>query len=117
MVVSREAYDMSSHGERSHAASGFPGVAAVSLETTNSLSWMLGRRVTAEDDRASLVATWDHERSRQQVSVFEVTEETAVVRHRSPVGRERYVGTTKTDAQQACADLDAAAAWRRVDGK
>ena len=106
---------MSSHGGHSHT--GTAAVSAFSLETANELSWMLGERVTGEDDRAELASEWAHEGSRQQVAVFHVTAETAIVRFRSPAGRERYVGTTKDEARQACADLAAATGWHRVDGQ
>ena len=105
---------MSSHGGHSGTGSGFSNVVPVELETANALSWMLGERVTREDDRATLVARWEHDASPRRVAVYEVTAETAVLRHRSPAGRERYVGTTKAEANQACADLDASAEWHRA---
>jgi len=74
---------------------------------------MLGERVTQEDDRATLVGEWADTASRR-IAVFNVTSETAVVRHTSPVGRKRYVGTTRDEARQACADLDAADDWRCI---
>lgn len=107
---------MSSHGDHSHAHGGLPRVSAFSLETANSLSWMLGERVTSEDDRASLVGRWTRA-SRESVTIYEVTAETAVVRYGSPVGRDHYVGTTKDEAERAREALDESSVWTRQPPK
>lgn len=103
---------MSSHGGQSHTGTG--RLTALSLETANSLSWMLGERVT-EDDRTTLLGRWGHDAARESIAAYEVTDETAILRHTSPVGRERYVGTTQAEADAVLDALDSAPDWRRVE--
>jgi hypothetical protein len=105
---------MSSHGGYSHTDCGLACVSAFSLETANELSWMLGERVTA-DDQTTLLGEWQSDDTRQSISLFEATTETAIVRYRSPVGRDHYVGTTLSDAERVRADLDASAVWHRAE--
>ena len=109
-----KSYDMSSHGGHSHADGGLACVPSVALETTNELSWMLGERVTA-DDQTTPLGEWQSDDTRQSISIFEATAETAILRYRSPVGRDHYVGTPLSDAERARADLDAAATWHRLE--
>ncbi len=114
MGVCLKLYDMSSHGARSHTDGGLGCVPSVTLEAANELSWMLGERVTT-DDQSTLLGEWQSNDARQSISIFEATAETAILRYRSPVGREHYVGTTLSDAERVRADLDAAATWHRSE--
>ena len=104
---------MSSHGGYSHTDGGPDCLPAVTLGTANELSWMLGERLT-DDDNTTVLAEWVRTDSRQSVTIFEATAETALVKYESPVGREHYLGTTLADADRARADLDAAAEWSRA---
>ncbi len=115
MGVCHKICDMSSHGGNSHAGGERVCIPALSLDTANEMSWMLGERLTREDDRTTLVGEWRTPTSRQSVALFEVTSETAVLRYRSPVGREHYFGTTLSEARQTRAELADAPEWSRTE--
>ncbi len=108
---------MSSQGAQAHTETGLGCVGSVSLETVNPLSWMVGERLTERDDRTELHSQWKRKEGRQQITVFDVTEQTSLIRCRSPVGRKRYFGTTTTWARRLCEQLAVSAEWHRKDEK
>lgn len=100
---------MSSQSERPSA--GGPGL-PVSIPARNELSWTLGDRVTTEAD-ATLLGECEHDRSHRSVALFSVTDHTVVLRVRTPVGRHRYFGATRTEAEGTLDRLAAQEGWHR----
>ncbi|MFB6096998.1 MAG: hypothetical protein ABEJ74_06385 [Haloferacaceae archaeon] len=76
------------------------------------LSWELGSRVVGEKE-ATLRGEWEHTADARALSVFEVTTETAIVRLRTPVGRERFFGAAQMDLEAALPRLDDSPEWSR----
>jgi hypothetical protein len=109
---------MSAQGARGGAvgrgASGLPDAVPVSLERTTRLSWELGDRVTTGSD-ATLVGEWHCHTTPWAVAVFDVTDHTAVLRVRTPVGRELFFGAADADLGAARDALADAPDWDRQD--
>ncbi|SEQ32829.1 hypothetical protein [Natrinema salaciae] len=93
---------MSSHENWSQGSLGRRGRALVAhlvgVDTgrVESLSWSLGNRITVEAD-ANQRFRFVHRRSARSVTAFDVTDETCVLRLRTPVGREKFYGVAKAD--------------------
>lgn len=68
------------------------------IDTGNveSLSWDLGNRVTDESD-ASREFSLPHRRSNRSITAFAVTDNTCVLRLRTPIGREKFYGVANAD--------------------
>ncbi|MFB6164351.1 MAG: hypothetical protein ABEJ31_04255 [Haloarculaceae archaeon] len=78
------------------------------------MSWQLGTRVVSEDG-ATHHGTWAAVDAAWAVSVFEATDETVLIRLRSPVGREQFYGATKRDLDRALPALAEADDWHRLE--
>ncbi|GAD51961.1 hypothetical protein MBEHAL_0721 [Halarchaeum acidiphilum MH1-52-1] len=91
-----------------------PDAVPLSLAHLTRLSWELGSH-TIEDEDATAVSCWARRDDRWRLALFAVTNETAVVRVRTPVGRERYYGAIRSELDAAIRQLDGAASWHRVD--
>jgi len=76
------------------------------------LSWELGSRVI-DDEASARVGRWERVGSSWSLSVFRVTNETTVVRVRTPIGRQRFYGAAWMDLEDDLPDLDAAPSWER----
>jgi hypothetical protein len=100
---------MSSQSERSSACG--PGL-PVSIPARNELSWILGDRVTTGAE-ATLLGECEHERSHRSVALFSVTDHTVVFRVRTPVGRHRYFGASRAEAEGTLDRLAAQEGWCR----
>ncbi len=111
-------YGMSTQSARDGAAGrgegGLPDAVPVSLDRTTRLSWELGDRVTTGTD-ATLVGEWRCHATPWAVAVFDVTDHTAVVRVRTPVGREQFYGVADADLVAARDALADAPDWGRRD--
>ncbi|WP_226483031.1 hypothetical protein [Natrinema amylolyticum] len=75
-----------------------------------SLSWPLGNRVTVEAD-ANRRFRFDHRRSHRTLTAFAVTDDTCVLRLRTPVGREKFYGIANADVAPQSIPTD----WIRTD--
>lgn len=117
-MASRDPYGMSTQGSRDGAAAsgrgGLPDAVPVSLERTSRLSWELGDRVTGGSD-ATRRGAWRCRTARWAVDAFGVTDHTAVLRVRTPAGRELFYGVADADLERARARLAAAPDWERRD--
>jgi hypothetical protein len=105
---------MSTQGSRDPRGDGAerPPAVPFSLARATRLSWELGTRVTAGDD-AALRGAWECTAVSREIAVFDVTDHTAVIRVRTPVGRERFYGAADMDLEAALVRLTADSDWRR----
>lgn len=103
---------MASRGSRGGDGASLPGVVPFDLSHATRLSWELGTRVT-EGDEATRRGQWEHATS-WSLSLFRVTDDTAVLRVRTPLGRERFYGAAWIDLEGALPRLDAASCWTRT---
>jgi len=87
-----------------------PDIVPFDLAYLTRLSWELGTRVV-DDEESTLRSRWEHAGSPWTLSVFEVTSNTVILCLRTPVGRERFYGTTRSEVQTATSRLDAAPYW------
>ncbi|WP_135365281.1 hypothetical protein [Halosimplex halophilum] len=93
---------------------GLPDAVPVSLDRTTRLSWELGDRVTTGAD-ATLAGEWRCRGTPWAVAAFDVTDNTAVLRVRTPVGRELFYGVADPDVVAARDALAEAPDWERLD--
>jgi hypothetical protein len=90
-----------------------PDIVPFEVPHLSRLSWELGSRVV--DDTESVRASeWTHARGRWRLSVFEVTDNTAIVRVRTSVGRERFYGAMQSELEAALPAIEESASWRRT---
>ncbi len=87
-----------------------PEAVPLSVPGLTRLSWDLGTRVV-EDETAEPIGEWDGT-GRWRLSVFRVTDNTGVVRVRTPVGRERFYGAALVELRSALTELESAPRWR-----
>ncbi|RLM53979.1 hypothetical protein DVK02_11165 [Halobellus sp. Atlit-31R] len=102
-----------SNQENGTATTDLPDVLPFDLSYLTRLSWDLGTRVVT-DDESTLRGRWAHTRTSWTLSVIDVTENTALLRLRTPVGRERFYGTTQAELSTALSGLDAAPNWTQT---
>ncbi|WP_336002839.1 hypothetical protein [Halorientalis halophila] len=107
---------MATRGSRNQepAAAELPSAIPFDVPRPTRLSWALGSR-TVSDEAATLAHRWTDTAGGWRLAVFDVTDETVLLRVRTPVGRERFYGAAKLDLDGARAALDADARWRRVE--
>lgn len=101
-------------GRGNEVGSSLPGVLPFDLKSQTRTSWELGDRIVDGED-AERLGKWAHVESPWKLSVFRVTSTTALLRIRTPIGRERFVGTTLAEVETARSALEADDAWRRVE--
>ncbi|WIV67659.1 hypothetical protein [Natrialbaceae archaeon AArc-T1-2] len=96
---------MGSHEGWSHGASGVRGgkelvseLFDVDVARVQSLSWSLGRRLTVESDARQRFEL-ESRRTNRSLTVFEASDDTCVLRLRTPVGRERFYGVATVDLE------------------
>ena len=112
-MAETDSRDMATQGARSgETRTALPGAVPFDLVNVSRLSWELGARVV-EGDGASVRSRWTHEETAWSLSVFDVTSETAVLRLETPVGRQRFFGTTQRDLATVYPALEAAPDWTR----
>ena len=105
---------MAAHGVRGgdERSVGFPDVVPFDLPYLSRLSWELGSRVV-DDDEATLRGEWEYEGGPWSLAVFRVTNNTAVVRVRTPTGRQRFYGAGQEELESTLPTLRDAPDWRR----
>ncbi|AGN02601.1 hypothetical protein L593_13310 [Salinarchaeum sp. Harcht-Bsk1] len=91
-----------------------PAVVPFSLPHLTRTSYELGTR-SIEDEEATLLERWRHRSDRWALSVFAVTNETVLLRVRTPVGRARFYGAIRSELDSAFRSLAASSDWRQVD--
>ena len=91
-----------------------PDAVPFELPILTRLSWELGARVVA-DDEATVHSRWECTNRPWTLSLFHVTDHTDLVRVRTPVGRERFYGATRSELDDALGALVDAPDWERVD--
>ncbi|AEH36757.1 hypothetical protein [Halopiger xanaduensis] len=101
-------------GGNANAGASLPEAVPFELPHSTRLSWELGSRVV-EDEAATLRGEWESTGRAWSVSIFRVTENTAVVRVRTPVGREKFYGAAELDLESALPELRSAPRWRRLE--
>lgn len=107
---------MAVHSAQSDAdcAAGLPEVVPFELSYLSRLSWELGTRIV-DDDESTGLGTWAHVDRRWEVAVHQVTSETAVIRTRTPVGRERFYGAICTELRGAIESFETMPSWQRIE--
>lgn len=107
---------MATHGSQDGAGTGvsLPDAVPFDLPHLTRLSWELGTRVVDGED-ASLHSEWTRTGRSWVLSVFQPTENTVVMRVRTPVGRERFYGAAEQDLESALPRLESASRWRRLE--
>lgn len=107
---------MATQGARSgEGRTALPDAVPFDLTNASRLSWELGTRVV-DGEETAVHGRWSHDETAWSLSVFEVTAETAVVRLETPVGCERFFGTTRCDLDAVRPALEGAPDWTRRDG-
>jgi|GEM_PF-208782 len=106
---------MAVHGSQGDVgrSAGLPEVVPFELSYLSRLSWELGTRIV--DDESTAIGTWAHTDRRWEVSVHQVTSETAVIRTRTPVGREQFYGAICTELEEAIESFETVPSWQRVE--
>ena len=90
-----------------------PGIVPVEIPHLSRLSWELGARVVSDEESES-VGRWKHASTRWTLDIFEVTKNTAVIRVRTSVGRERFYGAITSEVNAALPELETAPSWQRA---
>lgn len=104
---------MATHAQGGEAApSSLPDVLPFDLPHVTRQSWQLGSRVV---DDAARIGEWHHDGGGWVLTAFEATDQTLVLRLRTPVGRSRFYGAIGTEFRDALPSLAAAPSWDAVD--
>lgn len=90
-----------------------PEIVPVEIPHLSRLSWELGARVVS-DEESTPVGRWEHASRRWKIDIFEVTKNTAVIRVRTSVGRERFYGAIKSEVRAVLPELETAQSWQRA---
>lgn len=96
------------------AGAGLPTAVPFELSHLTRMSWALGSR-TVRDETTTTLGGWERRNGNWSLTFFGVTDETVVVRVRTPVGRELFYGTTRSETRTAMRELEAAPSWRAVE--
>ncbi|MCQ4333227.1 hypothetical protein KM295_06980 [Natronomonas sp. F2-12] len=107
---------MAVHGTRDAGAglATLPEVVPFEIPHLSRLSWELGSRVI-EGTESVHAGEWRHARGRWRLSVFEVTDNTVLIRVRTSVGRERFYDAMQSELESALPAIEASASWRRIE--
>jgi len=107
---------MAAHGTRGDGTepASLPDIVPLELSHLSRLSWELGSHVVSDSDSV-LINEWDHASNRWQLSVFEVTANTVIIRVRTSVGRERFYGALDSEFRSALAAIETAPSWQRIE--
>ncbi|WP_049981346.1 hypothetical protein [Halolamina rubra] len=104
---------MATHASRDDPApSSLPDAVPLDLRNLTRQSWKLGSRIA---DEAGRLGKWRHAGGGWSLTAFEATEETLVLRLRTPVGRSRFYGAIESEFREAVSGLSSSPAWERVD--
>jgi|APHM01.1.fsa_nt_gi hypothetical protein len=103
------------HGSRERSVHvELPAVVPFEIPQLNRLSWDVGSR-TVDGEAATLRSRWSDTESHWRLAVFAVTDETVVLRIRTPVGRARFYGAAESALANALPALNASDRWQRLD--
>lgn len=106
---------MATHG--SHGApstSTLPAAVPLDLQYLTRQSWELGARIV--DGAPTLPrGEWRHTSGSWALAAFEATDETAVLRLRTPAGCTRFYGVTREEFREALPALVAAPDWEPAE--
>lgn len=89
-----------------------PEAVPFDLQHLTRQSWQLGSRVV---DDATRLGEWRHDGGGWTLTAFEATDETLLLRLRTPVGRSRFYGAIEREFRDAIPALSASPAWDAVD--
>ena len=104
---------MATHAQDGAATpSSLPDVIPFDLSHVTRQSWQLGSRVV---DDATRLGEWHHAGGGWTLTAFEATDQTLLLRLRTPVGRSRFYGAIGTEFREAIPSLAASPAWETVD--
>jgi hypothetical protein len=96
------------------SSTSLPDVVPFEIPYLSRLSWELGTRVV-DDAESEHVGEWAHARDRWGLAVFEVTDNTALIRVRTSVGRERFYGAMLSELESALPAIEASPSWSRIE--
>lgn len=91
----------------------FPTALPIDIPYRGRLSWALGTRVV-EDLDADRLCRWAGDGG-WTLAAFRATDETIVVRFRTPIGRELFYSAETAIRSTMLSRLDSAPSWRRID--
>ena len=104
---------MATHAQRDDPTpASLPDAVPFDLRNLTRQSWKLGSRIV---DDAERVGEWQHAEGRWALTAFDATEETLLLRLRTPVGRARFYGAIEAEFREARPAITSATAWERVD--
>ena len=104
---------MATHAQHDDPApASLPDAVPLDLRNLTRQSWELGSRIV---DDATRIGEWEHADSKWSVTAFEATDETLLLRLRTPVGRSRFYGAIRSEFREALPSLSAPREWQRVD--
>lgn len=103
---------MATHAQQEDPTpSSLPDVVPFDLQHLTRQSWKLGSRVVEDADR---VGEWRHTGGGWTLTAFDATDETLVLRLRTPVGRGRFYGAIRAEFREAIPALTASTEWETV---
>ena len=103
---------MATHAQRDDSTpASLPDAVPLNIQNLTRQSWQLGSRIV---DGATRVGEWHHVGGKWSVTAFEATDETVVLRLRTPVGRSQFYGAIRTEFREALPSLSASREWHRV---
>ncbi|MFW5934662.1 MAG: hypothetical protein ACOCQL_02300 [Halolamina sp.] len=106
---------MATHASRDDPSpSSLPDPVPLDLRNLTRQSWKLGSQIAADARR---LGEWRHAGGGWSLTAFEATDETLLLRLRSPVGRSRFYGAIRAEFREALPELSSATAWERVAGE
>lgn len=107
---------MAIHGTRGDStdSASLPDIVPFDIPHLSRLSWELGSHVI-NDEASVRIGEWKHSRGGWRMSLFEVTNNTAIVRIRTSVGRKWFYGAIQSELEPARPELETAPSWRRAD--
>jgi hypothetical protein len=107
---------MAVHGTGGTDTSGrrLPDIVPFDLQHLTRLSWELGSRVV-DADESTCHSDWEHAGTPWSLSIFHATTHTVLIRVRTPVGRERFYGSTESDLARALPTIRDAPDWELSD--
>ncbi len=91
-----------------------PEIVPLDIPHLSRLSWELGSRVVGDRD-SERIGTWKHRGDRWAMELFDVTTNTAILRVRTSVGRERFYGAIRSEVAAALPAIETAPTWRRIE--
>ncbi|WP_136717187.1 hypothetical protein [Halorientalis salina] len=82
------------------------------LSALTRMSSDLGRRLVEGEETTSR-GEWSHTETARELSIHHATDNTVILRMRTPVGRERFYGAMQSNLDAAISSLDVDPDWER----